>query len=231
MFRNARDFRIRCRSAASEVTTNRPLHSSCLRTRGRRCISHCLGSKSQIFYLSGYAVIRTHDTFTIDKAILPPSVRVDRCPSRPNQTLRLRAKTEMMKSLFTCLPHESRRRHRRLPKQIEVKYGGYQLTKFEPNPSIGLACTIGYNCLQGSARLHVARARYNRSDRNCYHRLSAVPVHRMTIRPSRSDQPFGLQRRKCLNRRTDLQTNTDRPTFFQRPTRGDREQKHSMLKH
>ena len=43
-------------------------------------------------------------------------------------------------------PHTSEvGRHRRLLKLIEPTHGGYQLTKFKPNPFIGLACTTGYN--------------------------------------------------------------------------------------
>ena len=84
--------------------------------------------KIVVFYLSGFVGTRTHDPFTIEKAILPPTVPVERCPSRPIQTLRLCAKTEIMKSLFTCLPHEQKGCDRSLPKRIEPTHGGYQPT-------------------------------------------------------------------------------------------------------
>ena len=114
------------------------------------------------FYLFDFVKIRTHDPSTIDQVTLPPSVRVERCPSRPNRTLRSSAKTEIMKSLFTCLPHEGRGRHCRLPIRIESIHNGYQATKFEPNPFIRLVCTLGYNFFQEFARSHVARAICNR---------------------------------------------------------------------
>ena len=63
-------------------------------------------------------------------------------PIRPSVS---RVKTEILKSLFTCLRHVWRGRHRRLSQKIESTNGGYQPTKFEPKPSIGLACTLGYN--------------------------------------------------------------------------------------
>ena len=102
--------------------------------------------------------------------------------------------------------------------QIKPTDGGYQPKRFEPNPYIGLACTLGYNFFQGFARSYLARATCNRSVRIRYHCLSAVPAHQMNISPSRSDQPFGLQRRKYLDRRTYIHTyihtNTGPTTFF-----------------
>ena len=47
--------------------------------------------------------IRTHDPFVTDKAILPTSVPVEQCLSRPNGTSRSGAMKEFMKSLGTCL--------------------------------------------------------------------------------------------------------------------------------
>ena len=60
--------------------------------------------------------IRTHDPSVTDKAILLPSVPVERCPSRHNRTSRSGALNEFMKSLGTCLWHVPRGRHRWLPK-------------------------------------------------------------------------------------------------------------------
>ena len=79
-------------------------------------------------------------------------------------------------------------------------HGGSRLTKFKPNMSIGLACS-GVHML--SERFcKIARGTCNRPVYNRHHRLLAISAHRMNIRPSRSGQPFGLQRRKCLDRRT-----------------------------
>ena len=75
--------------------------------------------------------------------------------------------------------------------------------------------------LQLFARLHVAPAACNRSVCNQHHLLSAAPAHQTNIRPSRLDQPFGLQRWKCLDTQTHTHTNIGRPTLFQRPTRGN----------
>ena len=46
---------------------------------------------------------------------MPPSVRVEWCPSRPNQAGRSGAMNEFMKSLATCLWHVSRGQHHRVP--------------------------------------------------------------------------------------------------------------------
>ena len=39
--------------------------------------------------------------------------------------------------------------------QIKPTHGGYQPNRFEPNPYIGLACTLGYNFFKGLARSYV----------------------------------------------------------------------------
>ena len=106
-------------------------------------------------------------------------------------------------------------RHHRLPKQIEPTRNGYQPTKLEPNPFIGLDCI---KFLQGFARLHVALATCNRVVRNRHHRPSAVPAHRMNIRTSRSDEPFGLRGENAwTDRQTDIHTNIGRLHFSSNP--------------
>ena len=136
------------------------------------------------FYLSGFVGIRIDDPSAIDKAILPPSVRVERSPFRLNQTLRSCTKTKIMKSLFTCLPHVLRRRHRRLPYRLStpiVAISPPSLSRIRPLVwCVSWATTF----LQGFAPSLVARAACNRSVRSRYHRLSAVPAHRMNIHPS-----------------------------------------------
>ena len=44
--------------------------------------------------------------------------------------------------------------------QIKPTHGGYQPNRFEPNPYIGLACTLGYNFFKGlrDRTWHVPRA-------------------------------------------------------------------------
>ena len=79
------------------------------------------------------------------------------------------------------------------------------------------------------ARLHVAPATCNRPVYNRHHRLSAAPAHRMNISPTRSDQPFGLQKPKRLDRRTYGQTNIGPTTFLERPTRGNLRAKLNLL--
>ena len=66
---------------------------------------------------------------------------------------------------------------------------------------------------------------------NRHHRLCAAPAHRTNIHPSRSVQPFGLQRRKCLDKRTYIHTNIGQTTFSQRTTRGNLRAKLSTLTH
>ena len=77
--------------------------------------------------------------------------------------------------------------------------------------------------------LHVAHATCNRSVRNRCHHLSAIPAHRTNINPFRSERPFGLQSRKCLDRRTYKH----RPAYFfsSDPPEESFEQKPSMLEH
>ena len=48
--------------------------------------------------------------------------------------------------------------HHRLPQWHLPTYGDYRPTQFEPNPSIGLACSVDEFFLQGFTRWHVARA-------------------------------------------------------------------------
>ena len=77
--------------------------------------------------------IRTHDHTIIYKTVSPPSFRAERCLSRPNQTLCSCTKTEILKSLFTCLIHVWKGRNRWPPQLIKPTNGDYQPTKFEPN--------------------------------------------------------------------------------------------------
>ena len=65
------------------------------------CISLCQNHKFISLPLYATGGIQTHDPTLIDGAVLQPSSQVERCLSRPNQTLRLCAKTKIMKSLFT----------------------------------------------------------------------------------------------------------------------------------
>ena len=61
------------------------------------------------------------------------------------------------------------------------------------------AAALAKYFLQGFARLQVARAALNQSFRKWHYRLSSFPARRTISRPPRSDEPFGPQRRKCLN--------------------------------
>ena len=122
-------------------------------------------------------------------------------------------------------------RHRSSPKRIEPTNDGYQPTKFQPKQSIGLASTLGYNFLQGFARSHVARATRNRSVQNRYRLLSAVPAHRMNIRPSEPTGRFGSRGENTL---ADIQTYRQTPAglyFSSNPPEEIFEQKPLMLKH
>ena len=149
---------------------------------------------------------------------MPPSVPVERCLSRPNRPTNWGAMNEFMKSLGTCLWQVPRGRHRWLPNvscppnlAIEIQ----SLSRARPSVWPAPWATTFW---QGFARSHVTRSTCNRSVRNRYHRLSAVPTHRLTIRPSCFDQPFGLQRRKCLDRRADghtyRHTEKHRPDYY-----------------
>ena len=103
------------------------------------------------------------------------------------------------------------------PQQIKSDHGGYRPTKFESNPFIGLACTPGYNVLQGSARSHVALATFNWSVKKRFHRLFIAPARRINIRPSRSDRRKWLNNTILnieLNNIEDIQTDKHCPANF-----------------
>ena len=153
-------------------------------------------------YISLPGGIRTHYPYVTDKTILPPSVTIERCLSRPNRTICSGTMNKIMKSLGTCLWHLPRGQHHRITKQILSPYGGHRANKFELNPFIGLAYNFVKRFLQGFARSHMARATCNRLVWNRHYCLSAVPGNRTNIHPSRSAEPLVLQMRKCLDRQT-----------------------------
>ena len=124
---------------------------------------------------------------------------------------------KIYKIIGTCLWHEPRGRHRWLPQGSCPSNLAIDIHSLNRTRPLVWPAPWAIAFLQGFARSHVARATCNRSVRNYYHRLSAAPAYRMTICPSRSVQPFGLQSRKCLDRHTNI----IRPTFFQRTTRGN----------
>ena len=115
------------------------------------------------------------------------------------------------------------------PPMGHIPQGGYRPTKFEPNPCIGLACSR--NSKLFTSFCSIARGTYHVQQIGPQPAPSSFPPHRTNIRPSRSAQPFGLQKSKCLNRWTDIQANIGQTTFFQRPTRGNLRAKLSMLTH
>ena len=126
--------------------------------------------------------------------------------------------------------------HHSLPKQIEPTHGGYQppcvgSTKFEPNLSFGLACTLGYNFFAGVCVIARGTCQVQpiglKPALSSFRRSGASKKYS----PSRLARLFRLQRRKCLDRKTYIHINTGRQTFSSDPPEEIFEQKPSMLKH
>ena len=110
-------------------------------------IALCQNRRFSSLSLYASGGIRTNHPSVIDKTILPSSVRVERCLSRPNRTGRSGAKCKWVKSRATCLSHVSKWRHHphHLPQKnlLSPPHGGYRPTKFEPDPTIGSAWSVG----------------------------------------------------------------------------------------
>ena len=132
----------------------------------------------------------------------PPSFRVERCLSRVSFPPKSDQPFGRYERIYKNTWHVPPARAKGTPPSFTTMahaLSAYQPTKFEPNPSIGLACS-GVQ-MTFATFCKIARGTC-RSVRNRHHRLSAAPAHRTNIRPSRSEQPFGLQKRKCLDTHT-----------------------------
>ena len=140
-------------------------------------------------------VPRARGTCNSRLGFFPPLNCVEWHLPGPDRTSCSGAINEFMKLRGTCLWHVPRAKCRRDTQKHSHPDGAYRPTNFEPNSSIGLACSVDDMFFFQSSRGGTLRCTYawHQSDRNWHDRLSAVPARRTNPRRSRSAQPFVLQ--------------------------------------